>query len=181
MAAGRLRSRTRPCKTDSARGCSRDRGQRVFEESHDRQAASYLAGVGPDLNAKANPIWYKDESAEITILKSKRGSTHRYLELSMVYDYAASRTQLELNERMSMPVNWTQIDDTLYATFMPDRGVCYRLIVEQLSGKDGWDWAVWCAGQSLSNVWYGVERSSRIAMIKAETYVNAVPESRTLN
>jgi hypothetical protein len=80
-----------------------------------------------------------------------------------------------------MQVIWTQIDNTLYATFTPDRGACYRLIVEQLPSESAWDWAVWGAGQSLNEVRHGSEPSAQVAMTKAEACVNVMSEAGALN
>jgi hypothetical protein len=80
-----------------------------------------------------------------------------------------------------MQVNWTRCHNALYATFMPDGGTYYRLIVEQLPDTGAWDWAVWGEGQSLNDVRHGIEPSARVAMTKAETCVNTVLESRASN
>ena len=80
-----------------------------------------------------------------------------------------------------MQVNWTLIDNTLYATFTPDRGGCYRLIVEQLPGESTWDWVVWGQGQLLSEVRYGTAPSAQVAMTRSEAYVNVAPKIGSLN
>jgi len=72
-----------------------------------------------------------------------------------------------------MQVNWTQFDNTLYATFRYNSFERYRLIVEQLPGECIWDWAVWGDGQSLNKVRHGISPSVRAAMTKAETCVYA--------
>ena len=65
--------------------------------------------------------------------------------------------------------SWICDGTALYATQAAGDGHGrYYVIVEQLAGKNAWDWAVWYGGQSPENVRHGTAYSAMAAMADAE-------------
>ena len=71
-----------------------------------------------------------------------------------------------------MAVSWVRDGDTLYG--MMDGGA-YRLIVEALPDRKGWDWAVWRQEQRPELVACGTAPTADAAIDQAEACVGFLP------
>jgi signal transduction histidine kinase len=75
-----------------------------------------------------------------------------------------------VRETRVLPVAWHRTDDALYARATPGPGEAhYRLVVEPLLRRDGWDWAVWRPGDTEETLRHGRASSILEAMAAAET------------
>jgi hypothetical protein len=74
-----------------------------------------------------------------------------------------------VRETRHLPVAWHRTDDALFACATPGLGGAqYRLVVEPLLHRDGWDWAVWRPGDTEETLRHGRASSILEAMAAAE-------------
>jgi signal transduction histidine kinase len=74
-----------------------------------------------------------------------------------------------VRETRPLPVAWHRTDDALFACATPGLGGAhYRLVVEPLLHRDGWDWAVWRPGDTQETLRHGRASSILEAMAAAE-------------
>jgi signal transduction histidine kinase len=74
-----------------------------------------------------------------------------------------------VRETRPLPVAWHRTDDALFARASSGLGEArYRLVVEPLLHRDGWDWAVWRPGDTEETLRHGRASSILEAMAAAE-------------
>lgn len=66
------------------------------------------------------------------------------------------------------PILWSKAEDALYAAVQVGRGQRYRLVIEPLPRRDGWDWTVWRPGEAEESSRHGRASSVVGAMAAAE-------------
>jgi signal transduction histidine kinase len=79
-----------------------------------------------------------------------------------------------------LPVAWHTAEDTMFASALSNLGrVHYRLIVEPLPRRNGWDWAVWRPGGADETTRHGRASSVLAAMAAAEATARHLAAARS--
>lgn len=80
------------------------------------------------------------------------------------------------------PVPWLKAENELFASVPSDGGeVRYRLVVEPLPRRNGWDWTVWRPGDDGQPPRHGRATSVVVAMAAAEAAARLWAEAETAN